>query len=934
MKVDFEDEINVSVTSDLKRMPLFRECDTQLSHSLALKLNPVQYRQGERVVVKGEIATEMYFVVSGVAEVFSEGNKVIFAEFAAATFFGEVGIFLEVKRIASVRAQTSTMTAFKLSKADLDEVLIMHPEIKFKIQAEAKLRFEQNLIREKSKMTNTQEAVTEIDIPLFKSGSQSFFHELAMALILRIFKPKEIIINADEPGSSMFFVADGLADVVSKDGKITFGEFGASTFFGEVSLFYVTNRTATIRARTVCNTLELHKDSLKAILEQHGSFAGTMLTKAEENYRLAIERQRAVKILQESEDSNKFTIEDTIERLSKFPTFMKTNPNFIRTVALHTSVHRFYKGEMICKKGEIANDMYFIVSGMVEIVSDDSSKVFHVAQDGGFFGEVELLRGIARTASVRIATNVCDVIQLTRQALERVLNELPDSYQSIAIEADKRLQQIDSTSSKAPDILRKFITPFSKKSTKVVNEVSGPPEKKMDLNLMFKSTEKDNMKVTTNSTASNMSMGSTFDEPLREKKLQEKGKFGKMLGKVFGMKEPSKVGPVSPIAKPTKDTAKKVQHIHEIPTGILAAVLQHLNPKERLKLRSVSHKFNSVLSDSRCRAELNCAEIFSNLDPEIFHSLCEKAPDQLITVDVTNCWQLLDDELGIMTNFCPNIQNLCISNCWKITDRGISYIAYGLTKLKNLDVGYCGQLKGFGFVDRRWVNLQSLNMTHCKQIGDEQLEKILANASEIEVVKMRRCIRLTDFGVFLLIRHCRKIRMIDLSDCDHVSDKCLKWIASSPSKLTDLRISFWTHITNAGLYDLSLGNHTFEILDLSHCQQIADAVVVFFSDIVKHLRILHLRRCKKITDGVAGFMAKNAVKLQLVDFTGCPLITPAAKLVLLQAFPSTTAPPDIPRIEITDLYTSGPKDMGKNQNKKKRKEEKKGRKKSTGKPID
>ncbi|KAJ3353470.1 hypothetical protein HDU83_006752 [Entophlyctis luteolus] len=802
----------------------------------------------------------MYFVVSGVAEVFSEGNKVIFAEFAAATFFGEVGIFLEVKRIASVRAQTSTMTAFKLSKADLDEVLIMHPEIKFKIQAEAKLRFEQNLIREKSKMTNTQEAVTEIDIPLFKSGSQSFFHELAMALILRIFKPKEIIINADEPGSSMFFVADGLADVVSKDGKITFGEFGPSTFFGEVSLFYVTNRTATIRARTVCNTLELHKDSLKAILEQHGSFAGTMLTKAEENYRLAIERQRAVKILQESEDSNKFTIEDTIERLSKVPTFMKTNPNFIRTVALHTSVHRFYKGEMICKKGEIASDMYFIVSGMVEIVSDDSSKVFDVAQDGGFFGEVELLRGIARTASVRIATNVCDVIQLTRQALERVLNELPDSYQSIAIEADKRLQQIDSTSSKAPDILRKFMTPFSKKSTKVVNEVSGPPEKKMDLNLMFKSTEKDNMKVTTNSTASNMSMGSTFDEPLREKKLQEKGKFGKMLGKVFGMKEPSKVGPVSPIAKPTKDTAKKVQHIHEIPTGILEAVLQHLNPKERLKLRSVSHKFNSVLSDSRCWAELNCAEIFSNLDPEIFHSLCEKALDQLITVDVTNCWQLLDDEL----------------------DRGISYIAYGLTKLKNLDVGYCGQLKGFGFVDRRWVNLQSLNMTHCKQIGDEQLEKILANASEIEVVKMRR-----------------KIRMIDLSDCDHVSDKCLKWIASSPSKLTDLRISFWTHITNAGLYDLSLGNHTFEILDLSHCQQITDAVVVFFSDIVKHLRILHLRRCKKITDGVAGFMAKNAVKLQLVDFTGCPLITPAAKLVLLQAFPSTTAPPDIPRIEVS-----------------------------------
>ncbi|KAJ3068730.1 hypothetical protein HDU99_003120, partial [Rhizoclosmatium hyalinum] len=682
-----------------------------------------------------------------------------------------------------------------LAKVDLDDVLKDHPDIATKIKQEAKQRFELNQIREKSKLNTQQEAVTEVDvlretlkqIPLFKGGSVAFFHELAMALKLRIFQPNENIIVADEPGSSMFFVADGIADVVSKDGKTTFGEFRPSSFFGEVALFYVINRTATIRARTVCTTLELHKDSLRAILAQHEALARTMLAKAEENYKLAIERQKAVKKLQESGDSHKFTIEDTIDRLSKVPTFKKTNPNFIRTMAQYTSVHRYKKGEMICKKGDIANEMFFIVSGMVEIVSEDGGKVFDMVQDGGFFGEVGLLRGIARTANVRIATETCDVIQLNKAALETVLNEFPDSYQSLAIEADKRLQQvqtrkmvadnalheIDNSGTKTPDILRKFMAPFSKKTK--AEKVQSPGDKKTTVNVIFRAG-KVKPKPDTR-TASNSSVGSqdsTFEGPSAKKTSPivdkekvtaasvnaaaspEKSKgFGKMLNSLFSKKDdkPTSIvkispSPISSVSRPSieKPQLKRANHIYDVPAGIIANSLQYLDPYDRTRLRQVSQKFNAIVSDSRCWTVLNCHAVFTTLDPDIFGGLCERAGDQLTTINLKSCWQILDDELGIMTNSCPNIQNICLSNCWKITDRGISYLAYGLTKLKSLDVSYCGQLKGFGFIDHRWSNLKSLNLTHCKQIGDEQLEKILAQASEIEHIKMRRCIRLTDFG--------------------------------------------------------------------------------------------------------------------------------------------------------------------------------------------
>ncbi|KAJ3114467.1 hypothetical protein HK100_001653 [Physocladia obscura] len=865
MKVDFEDEINLSVTSkDLKKIPLFRDCDIKFLHQLALKLNPLQYRRGETIIQKGDIATEMYFVVGGIAEVFSEETDAIFAEFHPGTFFGEVGIFLEVKRIASVRAQSSMITVFKLSKNDLEEVMIPYPAISAKINEEARQRFELNKIREKNKLNTMQEAVTEVDvlretlkqIPLFKGGSQAFFHELAMALKLRVFQPKELIIIADEPGSSMFFVADGIADVVSKNWQTVYGEFGPSSFFGEVALFYVINRTATIRARTICTTLELHKDSLRAILAQHESLARTMLLKAEENYKLAIERQKAVKKLQEGAgDTTKFTIEDTIDRLSKVPTFQKTNKNFIRTMAQYTSVHRYKCGEMICKKGDIANEMYFVVSGQVEIVSDDGAQIFDTVKDGDFFGEVGLLRNTPRTASVRISTFTCDVIQLNKTALETVLNEFPDSFQSIAIEADKRLQQVVSRNAAAvenvlhhveessvtgknvnQDILRKFVLPFTKKpkSTTPLGEV--PADKKGHLNSIFRTNGKlggdkkdflssggSSVVILNDSLASSTeSLGSKFDGLKRRMSERDmvnlaihiQGKFGKMLTKVFGnikKEEKISVTKVAPLA-PTKSQKesnvsfyKKIQHIYDVPAGIIASVLQFLNPKERLKLRILSQKFNTIITDSRCWTTLDCNEIFTILSS--------------------------------------------------------------------------------------------------------------------------------------------KISSIDLSDCDRVSDKCLKWIASSPSKLSELRLSFCIRLTNAGLYDLSLGHHAFETLDFSHCQQITDASVVFFTEIMKHLRFLGLRRCRKITDGLAIFLAKNAIKLKCVDLTGCPLITNTSKRILASAIAGVNVLIDIPRearnvrspeeagkpraveILITQVYTSGPKDMGKIF-KKKEKKEKKGRRKS------
>ena len=164
-----------------------------------------------------------------------------------------------------------------------------------------------------------------------------------------------------------------------------------------------------------------------------------------------------------------------------------------------------------------------------------------------------------------------------------------------------------------------------------------------------------------------------------------------------------------------------------------------------------------------------------------------------------------------------------------------------------------------------------------------------------------------------------------MSDCDHISDKCLKWIASSCTHLKHLNLRFCTRITNGGLYDLSLGSQNFSYLKLSHCTQLTDASIIFFSENIRDLNFMYLRRCRKLTDNSANYLVRASPKLQLLDLTGCPNINSQTQKSLEKQSPHTRVRVDLSNkergvqspaergdpvaqeISIPKRYTSGPK---------------------------
>lgn len=81
------------------------------------------------------------------------------------------------------------------------------------------------------------------------------------------------------------------------------------------------------------------------------------------------------------------------------------------------------KGEVVARRGEKADAMYFIVSGEVEVELADADDV--KLRQGDFFGEIALLTGEERNATVRACEDT-QLLVLDAHDLDRLMNRVPE----------------------------------------------------------------------------------------------------------------------------------------------------------------------------------------------------------------------------------------------------------------------------------------------------------------------------------------------------------------------------------------------------------------------------------------------------------------------------------------------------------------------------
>jgi len=82
------------------------------------------------------------------------------------------------------------------------------------------------------------------------------------------------------------------------------------------------------------------------------------------------------------------------------------------------------EGNIVCED-EISEGIYFISRGEAEIISKDGKKSHGILKDGDYFGDLSLILGEKRTASVK-SLSYCEIFVLTKEDFNRIKKDYPE----------------------------------------------------------------------------------------------------------------------------------------------------------------------------------------------------------------------------------------------------------------------------------------------------------------------------------------------------------------------------------------------------------------------------------------------------------------------------------------------------------------------------
>jgi glucose-6-phosphate 1-dehydrogenase len=130
-------------------------------------------------------------------------------------------------------------------------------------------------------------------VPLFKGGDPIFLNTVIMSLRPSVAEAGQMIIEKGAPAQEMYLLVRGEVEVLDGSGKVL-KTLRDGDFFGEIGVLMSKPRTASIRAKTLCDLFVLDKGDFSRILRDHPQFAVSVVKAAQERYNLTLGEKEIV----------------------------------------------------------------------------------------------------------------------------------------------------------------------------------------------------------------------------------------------------------------------------------------------------------------------------------------------------------------------------------------------------------------------------------------------------------------------------------------------------------------------------------------------------------------------------------------------------------------------------------------------------------------
>jgi len=245
-----------------------------------------------------------------------------------------------------------------------------------------KFKFKVTKRRTEQERTNVERLLPEEQIVATYPGyDQPAVREALKQARRRTYEDGEVIIGQGEPAETFYIIETGTARVTkAKDGtEVEIALLHAGEYFGEIGLLYQVPRTAKVTAvGGPLAVIELSRPTFLDLVASSDFVSGEIA---------AMVRKR---ILQNRlrEAMPELQVSELAQILPEFTSETRT------------------AGEVVIRQGDDADRFYIIVDGEAIVsqrTSENVSREIARLTSGQYFGEIGLLQGCLRTATVRIS---------------------------------------------------------------------------------------------------------------------------------------------------------------------------------------------------------------------------------------------------------------------------------------------------------------------------------------------------------------------------------------------------------------------------------------------------------------------------------------------------------------------------------------------------
>ncbi|KAG7909397.1 hypothetical protein KL906_002153 [Ogataea polymorpha] len=825
----------------LKSFALFENAPKSFLTALGRSLKPVQYFPQEYIVKAGEQAKAMYWILRGTVGVTSTDGEALYAELAAGSFFGEIGILFNRPRTATVVARTKVLLGV-LTKGALGVVLSDYPKIERLIRDEGqerlamqekrkqKTKSSANLLFQRrenlsvpSKYSNdsitafeneplpgpvlppTSDAATPViktinpfdpsqiyiqqpspmpsgsidnsisvreflgGLPIFKSLPSDVFHELALKVEIKDFKPMEYIFKKGDAGRDIYFVVFGEVEVLDAEkASHIVARLGSGKYFGEMS-FLSSLRDDHDSSKTETRSADVRAVSESEVLVVKGNI-----------------------------------LEDLCKRYPVVAEDMK-----------FTACERLKKNDSIVEMIHSA-----------ETSPHDRNIVSSLTEDSG---EKPIFRSISWYNE--------ECASAPPSPHDSVMT--PYYGDSVSTTGTQDLAKLNNLS--APSLLSDRHSKPEKPTIQLYvpspNPVSGSLYKfGNSLRPPFHYTPHDHRLRLLN-----------INNGRRRSSVLSSGPFpDSIFMKIFKYLDLPNLMRFATVCKKWKQllylgpdlikTLDLTPWKRDLTDNALIQITNFVGPRpEVINVSSCFHitdaGFCYMINEIGIRGRIKKLYMSNNWNISAMSIMdLSIVARELDLIDFSNCPKVRDDVIErLLTPHgskygCPNLRNLNLSYCKYLTDRAMYQIANNASQqLTSLNLTRCTTITDGGFMfwsQTRFPNLKRLVLRDCTFLSDAAISHLSVACPNLEDLDLTFCCVLTDNSLAMLYLYCKYLRSLNLSFCGSaVSDNSLASISRLPC-LENLSLRGCTRVTRQGVDKILSNLQNLKFLDLSQCPRV------------------------------------------------------------------------------------------------------------------